>query len=97
MKQGERYKAMTIELIRKTNNPVTPIALQGLMDGIESTAKCIAPNCKRENVDALSARLLKDFSDDELNNQVGKSPEFLLVLLAHTKETALRYALQDMP
>lgn len=81
-----------IRVIKKTQNPVAHLAIHNLANGIEQVAKVIAHTCDKEKVTSIQDRLLKDFTDAELDEQkLAYTPEYLLALLALTKGALINY------
>ena len=84
------YKEKTINLIKKTNSSVAPLALHSFESGVERFAKVIAPMCDQSSTHIFQNRLLKDFSDEELNT-ISKSPEFILAILSMAKQSTIDF------
>jgi hypothetical protein len=78
-------------VITRTQNPVAPILLQDLHGAATGMAKTLAAISSQEQVEHLSLRLLRDFSDTELKTIPG-SPEFLMALCALVTEASVAFA-----
>lgn len=94
MIQRQRYKDLVINQIKKTDCPVAPIAFQNLFNGIDQVGKIIAHLCDKEKALLMQDRLMKDFSNEELDGIIGESPELLLSLLAMVKESSIRFSIK---
>lgn len=88
--KNEDYRDRAIRLIRKTDNPVAPLLLHSFENGVEKMAQMIAPLCSEEQSNLYRERLLKDFSDEELERMSG-DPNFILALLAMVKQSTIDF------
>lgn len=75
-------KRMHLGLIRRTKNPIAPLAMQQLADGIQAMASVLTLICRKEEVEIIQQRLLSSFNDEEVLNKQASSAEWILALLA---------------
>lgn len=84
-------KRMFTSAIERTGDPTAPIKLQEAYSSASAIGKMLASTADQGKVEALTARLFKDFTDEELNN-LSKSPEFIIALAACLSQSLIGFA-----
>lgn len=84
-------KLMT-SAIERTENPVAPIIMQEAYSAVNKLAKLMTPIAESQaEVEIYSERLLREFSDAELN-KIGGDPAFVIALCALLTQSLIEFA-----
>jgi hypothetical protein len=73
-------KRAFIQLIERFDSPLAPIQVQSTYAAIQSLGPTLAGNANEAETQALAERLMKDFSDEEME-RISGSPELVLALM----------------
>ncbi len=84
-----------IALIKRTKNPIMPINVQTLADGIASVSSVMVGLTTKEQVERFQERLLKEFPDEEIN-RVNHDPAFIVALLSMLQRSMVNFTVESL-
>lgn len=79
------------DIIRKYENPVAPLALQGVYSAIQNLAPILASKASQPETEYLGDRLMSTFNEEELE-RISGTPEFAIALMGMLSETLVKLA-----
>lgn len=83
-------KQVFIQLIKKTENPIAPLAFNDAFNGCDRVARILVPFGSNTKVEEITSKLLQSFPDND--DAFARDPNFIISLCSLLSQSLVEYA-----